>query len=1646
MTAKLKQYTRAWVPPESYIPPPVRTRAQILPLNKLSWESFQRLCVRLAQRGNEGRCQEYGLPGQNQKGIDIYVRKVESSKYSVWQCKRYQKIRPSLIKKAVSDFLDGSWASKTDEFVFAVTVKTEANNLADAIEAQGDRLRERNIQFLPLGITQISERLKDHPDLVDDFFEREWVRIFCGEEAADKLSSRRLKPEEVIRLRQLLRHCYTQHFEITDPGLPSLTGSINSDLQPLSLVDRFVPPEILEEQQVSHMPEILEEQQVSRTEAINYSFEGQDDQRPHTDVTTDDSSSSRRTRVIPRPSVVRRSAIDWLSDSEQSVIIGDPGIGKSTLLRCILLDLLSPEPRYEIFARRWGQYLPVWVPFAMWTRLVGESETECSLSDVLTTWLRKVSAGEDLITLVQQALEDSRLLLFVDGLDEWSNESAARTALTLLEHFVRDRNVPVIASSRPLGYERIGGLSSKWRKARLAGLTNEQQRVLAERWFLHRSNAFASDNEDVGSIAMRQTRAKAEAAEHIRDLHRDVRLSRLAEVPLLLNGLIALAIQRIHLPRSRFKAYDELTRLLLEEQPKRREKAAHARETTTGRLSEENRKRAWARLAWETHDSPGSDALDKTVAQNALQDFCSTHLYKNDGEALEIAEELLAIGTETVGILVEKSSADIGFIHRSFQEFLAAKHLSNLPFEQQKEAVKERFENPQWHDVFLCLCHLNTRVGEVDDFVAIIENMELPIEMGLARQSFLAEIAFGDLHCSAVIATKLAKETFEIIETGVHERTCERLVELALDGLESDVLRPLVESRIQLWYPLRHPYRGGVYKAVATWPKNDEKQAILWRGLLDEEDMNRRAAAESIAKVFGDDPPIGERLFELLFKPVGPRLLACALHALCLGWGTDHRLTAILNDARLSIDKALQSVALIHRVQRDEHDIEDRKILMDLAKKHSLDPWYWKEDRIRALIAGWPGDLEVKREAIRSVTARHRNEEVFDWDDAGIILLEGFPQDDEVAEVIAHLFKTKDHPDQDHPDLFLGLHSNWGRLVEAFAGHEKLGLAVDDWIDQKAKRLSWDSELCLISRSTRAKGYLLKVNDETGVITEHQAQWLLQGWGMQDEDAAAALTRFANSDMVKRVPDLLPDILPDKELCRRRLLEIVREESEFIDRRALIGMTKLGTNELDEEVVEAVVSKYTGKVLSDTVFWGISNLIEHFPDHPKGRELALYQLRNREGDLNTVARVYSSNDEIRREILELCSSFPAHLRLIVVDRLARLGSEDEFAYRLLSQYDEDIDRNVKTSGAIGYAASVKRRGNVPSEFLDKLNEGLLVTGPDHRERRQAAFSALLELDRLDIAKNVWSGDEMRNMDFGGALQTNLRLAAHLARRWNRVSKVFGESFWDQVGWVPDDFLMEMAAHTPDPDLLDIIIDRLKKGNQERGFTPLLQLCARKWRGTTRLRELCLTLVRDFHISSWVQTAPGIVAAEILAEQFTNDTETFSKLESLVTQGNISSALVIALSAGWPDSQAWKQLSKQVEMPRLLLPAWFHVISASSPPDEFVTKASTIMAKFCGDIWEFPSSCSRAVAARFARDKQVRELAFCRLETQPTSFEKINFPSFLLQNDDQPERLRTWISSEIKCQSEGKHLAEVALDLSTGTVRSVSHVLLEHLMA
>jgi hypothetical protein len=60
----------------------------------------------------------------------------------------------------------------------------------DAIEQEAIALKAEGITFVPRGGEELSEILRDHPDLVDDFFGRGWVEAFLGTDAAKQLGAR----------------------------------------------------------------------------------------------------------------------------------------------------------------------------------------------------------------------------------------------------------------------------------------------------------------------------------------------------------------------------------------------------------------------------------------------------------------------------------------------------------------------------------------------------------------------------------------------------------------------------------------------------------------------------------------------------------------------------------------------------------------------------------------------------------------------------------------------------------------------------------------------------------------------------------------------------------------------------------------------------------------------------------------------------------------------------------------------------------------------------------------------------------------------------------------------------------------------------------------------------------------------------------------------------------------------------------------------------------------------------------------------------------------------------------------------------------------------------------------------------------------
>jgi hypothetical protein len=98
---------------------PVHTRAQRLPLNELAWEHFERFCLRYVRTQSfVVRAQLYGVKGQKQHGIDLYVRLSDPFRYEVDQCKRLASFTATDVTKAVDTFLGWQVARQNESFPF----------------------------------------------------------------------------------------------------------------------------------------------------------------------------------------------------------------------------------------------------------------------------------------------------------------------------------------------------------------------------------------------------------------------------------------------------------------------------------------------------------------------------------------------------------------------------------------------------------------------------------------------------------------------------------------------------------------------------------------------------------------------------------------------------------------------------------------------------------------------------------------------------------------------------------------------------------------------------------------------------------------------------------------------------------------------------------------------------------------------------------------------------------------------------------------------------------------------------------------------------------------------------------------------------------------------------------------------------------------------------------------------------------------------------------------------------------------------------------------------------------------------------------------------------------------------------------------
>ena len=392
------------------------------------------------------------------------------------------------------------------------------------------------------------------------------------------------------------------------------------------------------------------------------------------------------------------SAAAFASRHACAVILGRPGAGKTTftdfLCLCIAGQLTqNAEVNLTLLGEDWqaGTLLPLRITLREYAAL--------SLPQELSLWdhLKKDWKGalEGFADPVRKHLLEQGGLLVLDGLDEVPEASGCREKVkAAILKFQRDfPNVRLLVTSRTYAY-----LHQQWRlpgfeSAELAAFEQEQWDAFIDKWYTE--------------LAGIRRNFSAEAAQHrAGELKLAIgdrpHLQELAASPLLLTLMASLhALRGGTLPRERELLYNDSVSLLLDawERPKTVYQdgkpviiSASAQEfmKLTARADLE---KAISRLAYEVHAEQGHKTGVADITEGAL-------LGALGRIAQGLNPVLLAESVrDRAGLLTHHGEGVYRFPHRTFQEYMAARHLGDLGPEEIARHLRE--DAGRWREAYL---------------------------------------------------------------------------------------------------------------------------------------------------------------------------------------------------------------------------------------------------------------------------------------------------------------------------------------------------------------------------------------------------------------------------------------------------------------------------------------------------------------------------------------------------------------------------------------------------------------------------------------------------------------------------------------------------------------------------------------------------------------------------------------------------------------------------------------------------------------------------------------------------------------------------------------------------------------------------------
>jgi formylglycine-generating enzyme required for sulfatase activity len=380
-----------------------------------------------------------------------------------------------------------------------------------------------------------------------------------------------------------------------------------------------------------------------------------------------------------------KTLLELLKKYNGLIILGDPGAGKTTFLKFLALQMAQGKCE-EV-------RLPVLVPLSAYANAIDKKNIR--LDNFIENYFHELGADLPVGSLLKKALKKGSALVMLDGLDEVKDLRLRETVVRQVVEFYNfhhSKGNKFLLTSRIIGYREVRPVAENLTECTLIDFGDPEIKEFVAQWTVAIEKAARGDTTVASQEAAKEQQELLDAVRH------NDGVRRLAANPLLLTILALMKRQGVTLPERRVELYQKYVETLL---------SSWNRARGLGRppvhdLDVVETVKILAPLALWMHEvNPGVGLVKHGALMEKLKNIYSE---RGESDPESSAQQFLSDIHDHTGILLERGQGQYGFIHLTFEEYLAAIALAQhgqQSIEPVVTALSKYAGNPAWREVSL---------------------------------------------------------------------------------------------------------------------------------------------------------------------------------------------------------------------------------------------------------------------------------------------------------------------------------------------------------------------------------------------------------------------------------------------------------------------------------------------------------------------------------------------------------------------------------------------------------------------------------------------------------------------------------------------------------------------------------------------------------------------------------------------------------------------------------------------------------------------------------------------------------------------------------------------------------------------------------